>query len=245
MNHDDLVLEIIKRVNDKMNKAEQCAQDACCSCRKPQLLIAAKEDCDMCRELRAAPALTEKYQITEAISQAPAGDLERFDAVVLFSMGISDLAKIAGGGYDGAYTETAVRSILLGKKIFLVKEAVELFGMQATAPKDYYAMLLHKAALLQRAGVIVLPYAEMLPALLGEPAQPEAPACAPCQAAAADAPAPKAEKEIKIEKRVITEKDITQAKYDGATSLRIQARAILTDLAKDYAHTQGLTITRG
>lgn len=253
MNYDDLVMEIVNRVNDKMSKMGECPMcnaGGGCMDGKPKLLIAAQEDCELCKELRTAPALNDKYQITESFSQHYIDDIDSFDAVVLFSMGISDLAKIASGAWDDAYTDTAVRAILRGKKVYLVKEAVELFGMMETAPDVYYDMLLRKLELLQKSGVVLLPYAQTLPALLGEPVSPEqqgvpAPAAIEAPLAAAPAKAERPAKEIKIDKRVITEKDLTQAKYDGASSVRVGERAIMTDLAKEYAQSQGLVVVRG
>jgi ribose 1,5-bisphosphokinase PhnN len=51
-------------------------------------------------------------------------------------------------------------------------------------------------------------------------------------------------KELTLGKRVITERDITEAVTNGVTVVHVGARAILTDLAKEYAHNQKLEIVR-
>ncbi|MEG2183807.1 MAG: hypothetical protein RRY12_03945 [Cloacibacillus sp.] len=246
MNYDDLVLEIINRVNDKVNKGE--AASAAAASKKPRLLVAAQEDCALCQELRSAPALLERFEVESSLSKHYVDDIESCSTVVLFSMGVSDLAKIADACWDDAYTDTAVRAILLGKKVFIVKETVELFDYLSTAPRAYYEMLLGKLELLQRAGAAVLPYAQMLPALLGEEGFPKWQSCPTCQTSAAEAaPAEKirkAEKELTLDKRVITEKDAAGARAAGASRLLIPLRAIVTDLAKEYAQSQGIVFVR-
>ena len=50
--------------------------------------------------------------------------------------------------------------------------------------------------------------------------------------------------EIKIEQRVITEKDIIAARGGGASAVCVARRAIMTDLAKEYAQAHGIVIKR-
>lgn len=51
-------------------------------------------------------------------------------------------------------------------------------------------------------------------------------------------------KEVAFEKRVITEKDIVAARGGGASVVRVAERAILTDLAKEYAQAHEIVIER-
>ena len=51
--------------------------------------------------------------------------------------------------------------------------------------------------------------------------------------------------EVRLEKRVITEKDIVEARRGGASAVRIAERAIMTDLAKEYAHAPDIAVNRG
>lgn len=50
--------------------------------------------------------------------------------------------------------------------------------------------------------------------------------------------------EIVLEKRIITEKDIREVRSKGAVVVAVNQKAILTDLAKEYAHKQGIEISR-
>lgn len=68
--------------------------------------------------------------------------------------------------------------------------------------------------------------------------------CAPCsRASEKERDIPRAE--VRLEKRVITEKDIVEARRGGASAVRIAERAIMTDLAKEYAHAHDIAVKRG
>ncbi len=51
-------------------------------------------------------------------------------------------------------------------------------------------------------------------------------------------------KEVAFKKRVITEKDIVAARGGGASVVRVAERAILTDLAEEYAQAHEIVIER-
>ena len=72
------------------------------------------------------------------------------------------------------------------------------------------------------------------------------PAAAPVSAApACAAPAACCEaKEVRIDKRVLTEKDLIEANMDGVTKVYIGEKTIITALAKDAAKDRGMTIVR-
>lgn len=77
--------------------------------------------------------------------------------------------------------------------------------------------------------------------------------CQCSQSAPAPVAAPVAEpvpvvetkKEITITKHIITEKNIIDAHQEKAAVVHVDAKAILTDLAREYAAKQRITILRG
>ena len=52
------------------------------------------------------------------------------------------------------------------------------------------------------------------------------------------------DKYVKIDKKVITEKDLRLITADGANRIRINCNAILTDLAKEYLNTRKMVVDR-
>lgn len=231
MEYNDLVLEVVRRVNDKLADAElNGVQQRDGS--KPKLLVAAQEDDARCQAFRSDPGLLARFEVGTSFSQSYAGDVGEYSFVVLFNMDNCSLAKIADGGWDDPYTDTAVRAILLGKRLFLPKEEIEIYRYLPTAPKAYYEMFLKKLELLERSNVTICGYDWLIPLLVGQ-LNAGAPAAAPSV------------KEHSLDKRVVTERDLSAARAAGAAAVRVGARAIVTDLAKDYARANGIAVMRG
>lgn len=51
-------------------------------------------------------------------------------------------------------------------------------------------------------------------------------------------------KEVPVKKKVLTERDVTNAIDEGATVVVIDAKSIITDLAKEYAAGHGIVIEK-
>lgn len=238
MNFDALVDEIVARVSAKIAQQESCGSDV----GKPKLLILTEEHGSICHDMLESERLLSYYQTECALLKDYDCDMASYEAVILFGLTNEALARLAGGVCDTPFTRLAQKAILTGKKIFVLKEMVELYRYAETAPPAYYAVLEKQLALLQQAGVAICPLAELEDATLcGEAAACE-PAASPAPCAAAPCAAPG--REVKIEKRVITERDLS-AVYDKDVSvIHIGKRAILTDLAKEYAQARKVSLVR-
>ena len=236
MNFDALVDEIVARVSAKIAQQESCGSDV----GKPKLLILTEEHGSICHDMLESERLLSYYQTECALLKDYDCDMASYEAVILFGLTNEALARLAGGVCDTPFTRLAQKAILTGKKIFVLKEMVELYRYAETAPPAYYAVLEKQLALLQQAGVAICPLAELEDATLcGEAAACE-PAASPAPCAAAPCAAPG--REVKIEKRVITERDLS-AVYDKDVSvIHIGKRAILTDLAKEYAQARKVSL---
>lgn len=229
MDFNTLVEEIVARVARCVEEAE--TQNAAA---KPKLLVLTKQHGTCCHQLLESDALREHYTVECALLKEYNCDIDSYAAVVLYNMDNEALFKIAGGICDSAFTALAVGAILTGKKVYVVSNEVELFDYKHTAPPAYYAMMLQKVALLEASGVVLCCYDELESTILGAPCAPKA-ACT--QAVAC-------EKVVDICKKVILEKDVTAAHLCKATIIRIGAKSILTDLARDYAHERSIKVIR-
>lgn len=238
MNFDALVDEIVARVSAKIAQQESCVSDV----GKPKLLILTEEHGSICHDMLESERLLSYYQTECALLKDYDCDMASYEAVILFGLTNEALARLAGGVCDTPFTRLAQKAILTGKKIFVLKEMVELYRYAETAPPAYYAVLEKQLALLQQAGVAICPLAELGDAILCGEATACEPAASPAPCAAAPCAAPG--REVKIEKRVITERDLS-AVYDKDVSvIHIGKRAILTDLAKEYAQARKVSLVR-
>ena len=249
MDHNAIVEEIVKRVAAKISEAEGCSSP--CG-DKPGLLILTQDNADVPAALDSA-ALKARYSTECALARRDEVDLDAYEAVVLFGLSCGALAALAAGTCDTAYTRLASKAILSGKKVYVPTEEVELYQFKETAPAAYYNMMQQKLDLLVASGVVICAQASLEQVILGGETSAPVAAAAPASADAVPvctgaAPAPvapcAAPKQLRIDKRVLTEKDLIEANMNGVTCLCVGEKTIITALAQDAAKDRGMTIVR-
>ena len=240
MDHNAIVDEILRRVAEKISEAEGCCAG------KPGLLILTQDHGTDCHATLESEALKASYRTDCALMHHYEVDLDDYAAVVLFNLSCDAMAALASGACDTAYTRLASKAILSGKKVYVPTEEVELYQYKETAPAAYYNMMQQKLDLLVASGVVICARASLEQVILGSETPAPVPAAAPVSAApACAAPAACCEaKEVRIDKRVLTEKDLIEANMDGVTKVYIGEKTIITALAKDAAKDRGMTIVR-
>lgn len=247
MDFDALVNEIANRVAAKIEQSESCA--AVVQDDRPRLLILTQQHGDNCHAMLESPRLLEYYQTECALLHEYNCDPAAYEAVILFQLTIDALCKIADGVCDTPYTALAQKLLLLGKKIFIPCEEIELYRYKSTAPHAYYARLESRLNLLRSAGVTICKMAGLEDTILNGETQPSSACVASLSPAllAEESPAAPAETkktEASISKKVITEKDMVAACSTGVVRIYVRQDAIVTDLAREYAHPRGIEILR-
>ena len=240
MDHNAIVDEILRRVAEKISEAEGCCAG------KPGLLILTQDHGTDCHATLESEALKASYRTDCALMHHYEVDLDDYAAVVLFNLSCDAMAALASGACDTAYTRLASKAILSGKKVYVPTEEVELYQYKETAPAAYYNMMQQKLDLLVASGVVICARASLEQVILGSETPAPVPAAAPVSAApACAAPVACSEvKEVRIDKRVLTEKDLIEANMDGVTKVYIGEKTIITALANDAAKDRGMTIVR-
>jgi ethanolamine utilization protein len=251
MDRNELVDEIVKRVAEKLAECGcestcECGCTASCDDGRPGLLILTPDHGEECHAMLESEAIKAKYRTDCALLKEYNVNLDDYEAVVLFCLSNENLGKLASGVCDTPYTKLASKAILSGKKVYAPTEKVELYRYATTAPAPYYAVLKAKLDLLEKSGVIIRPLAELQGCILGNvpAAEPCTCTCEEITPASAPAPAVREEKEYRLRKRVITERDVSEASTAKATSIIIPANSIVTDLAKDFARTRDIALVR-
>lgn len=242
MDHNAIVEEIIRRVAQKISEAEEgCAGSAACG-GQPGLLVLTQDHGTNCHAVLESEALKARYRTDCALMHHYEVDLDDYEAVVLFDLSCAAMAALANGVCDSAYTRLASKAILSGKTVYVPTEEVELYQYKETAPAAYYNMMQKNLDLLVASGVVLCSQASLEQVILGSELPAPEPAAAP---AAAEIPAARSEaKAVRIDKRVLTEKDLIEANMSGATQVHIGEKTIVTALAKDAAKDRGMTIVR-
>lgn len=240
-----LIEQVVARVIQKVSESRSAQSAECPSCGvsagKPGLLILTQEHGEHCHQMLESQRLGERFAACCALQADYECDLACVDTVIVYDFTVDAMAKIASGICDTPYLQILSQALLTGKHIYVPKEEVELFDYASTAPAVYYAMLEEKLRVLTASGLVVCPKAELEDVILGAaPAPAPAPACCAPAAKPVGTGASRS-----LEKRAITEQDLFVLKKDGVDCVRVKANAILTDLAKDFVKTNGMTILRG
>ncbi len=243
MDFDALVSEIVSRVSAKLEEhTSGFPSESNVVAAKPKLLILTQEHSEPCHAMLESPALLAHYSMTCALLNDYQVDIEDYDGVLLYSLTNETLCKLASGICDSPFTRLAVKAILCGKKIWIPTEEVELFRYCQCAPACYYEMLHEKLELLTKSGACICAQGNLEHVVLngfGSSAPEKNASCATAVPNLMATP-----KRYRIDKRVITERDVLEVQKAGITKISVPQRAILTDLAKDSVRTLKLEILR-
>lgn len=209
MDFNQLVEEIVARVAAKI-EAESAPVAVSVDSGKPKLLILTQEHGTLCHQMLESPRLAEYYQTECALLQDYQCALESYEAVILFGLDLELMGRLSGGLCETPASRLAQKALLLGKKVFVPQETVELLKYADSAP-----------AVKPPAPVEVI----------------QVPTAAPAAPAASGDCA-------RLDKRIVTERDVNAVYKRGMTTVYVCQKAIITDLAREYAQARGVEIVR-
>ncbi len=235
MEYNTLVNEIVKRVSEKLNEKE-IEQSTPKS--KAKILFLSPESGSKCASTFDSSCLKVQCDIDCALSENYNVEPGKYDAVVLFGFSIELLCRLYSGVCETPFSSLAQKAILLDKKIYVPQEDVELFEYCTAKPNTYYTALDNKLKALKGCNITICPCEEIESKIL---------ACCQAENSATkpnDAQSSPNLQTVKLTKKVITEKDMSAAKANRAGVVCIAKKAILTDLAKEYAKKYALDIIR-
>nr|WP_315020362.1 hypothetical protein [uncultured Aminipila sp.] len=246
MDFNELVSQIAAKVAEKISVMEdnteiQLPQYEEIS-QKPKLLILSEAHGTECHELWENQRISDKYEIVCALTSEYQCDIQKYDVVILRYLSNTSVGKIAEGIADTPFTELAVKAILLGKKIIIPNEEVEVFRYRETAPKIYYGMMMEKIELLKNAGICFSSLEQLEQVILDNEGSLEKKNSCIIEKKQPDIAAEPSKKEaMSLTKRVITERDIHSIYEQHAELIYVTGKTIITDLAREYAEQRGIS----
>lgn len=257
----EMIEQIVARVAEKLAltgdtvTADQVMEALAGPAALPGLLVLTQDHgCD-CHVLLESGRIKEKFHTCCALMQEYEVELDKIDTVVLFNLTTDAMCKIVSGITDTPYTKLAAKALLLGKKLYVPREEVELYQYPMGGLGSYQCMMQAKLTKLVSWGLKICPMAQLEDFILEENAAEETCSCCKpektekCEDALVDTacissmPA-ETEKEITFTKKVITERDIIEANRDNVKVIRITERNILTALAKDAASARNIRLIK-
>jgi len=197
---------------------------------KHKIIVLAKTNQNKNRALLENGALSKDFEIEFALIDEREINIDHYHAVILFDLTCASLAKIAIGVSDTKYSALVAQAILMGKKIFVPNEEIELFKYKDTAPDAYYKMMLAKLNFLKESGIVFCGLDKLKNMLIAQP-----PVTRLLSPAAENEPTGSSGSQIELYKRVVTESDIRAAATNSITCIVVKPDTIMTDLARDYA----------
>lgn len=185
--------------------------------------------------------LAEKFDLLCARKIDYNPDWNHIDGVAAFGLTTSALGKIAAGVADDCYTKAISQAILRGKPVYILRNQVQLFQYEKSAPAAYFNKLREHLTLLEHSGLTVGEDGQLESLIMGGNTG-KVPVICP-------SPRPPEKRDVEnqwvLTKHLVIERDLSDAKNAGVKQITIAARAILTDLAKDFAQNHNITIIRG
>lgn len=173
MELDAMISEICRKVQERVSeleKEEASAEPAAVPSEdnRPALLILAEDHGMRCHPVLESKKLAECYRVECALLKEEDCDVASYEGVIAFTLTNEALGKIANGIFDTDYTRRFGTALLLGKRIFIAEEEVELYRYKDTAPAGYYSRLEENLKFLQQNGVTIVPLDQLEAVVLGE-----------------------------------------------------------------------------
>ncbi len=263
MDFDALVDELANRVLAALAEqgaapkaADACSTTGFCTMDAPDsqkpIIIGLTQDSALppCRfTLLESARVKEKYRIKCAQKCGYDVDVASCEAVVVHDLTNESLAKIASGICDTPYTQIVSQALLLGKPVYLMQDQIELYNYRETASKPYYKMFRAKLGLLEESGLMILCPDKAEDVLSGGVAcgttcSSKANASNEAAQKAVIEETKAADKTVKLDNHLISERSVVDACQAGASRIVVGAKAIVTDLAKEYAMNHNVNLVR-
>ena len=238
MNTDALVELIAKRVMEQL-LALQGATEA----RKAHQSVLVVGDCDNRQQLELALGHEYVLSFTADRENDEHPQPAKYDHIIMASLSNSLLSALTIGLERGSEGCVIVESLLLGKTVHILEEGIAYRRFRDTANPAFYQVFQDKEATLCSFGMAVVTLDSLSDALTGVDT-PEKPETASINEVVYQVSAPKerayvepklADKGVfNLEQRVIGEKDLRTCYEQGYRKIRLQERALITPLAKDF-----------
>lgn len=215
--------------------------------RRTLLLLTEDHGTD-CHAVLENSELAGAYDVECALLSDYKINMEQVDSVILFNLTCANLSKLCSGMADTPYLKTALRAVMSGKRLFVSSEEIEYLRYEKTMPAPMWKKLSGELDFLKSCGLCIVPKDKLVCAVMDRTAdkvggtalnQPEENAWSAESSSRADRCEEK-EREISIDRKVVTERDVIEAGRVGAVCIRTKKGCIITDLAGEAAMRRGI-----
>lgn len=226
MDVNQLIEEVMARVATQLSETEPSAQKKAEEPQKPRWLVLTDPQGDGGPSVVADPRLEAQYCLEE-VSVEPGTDFGAYEGIILKGLRCSTVGQLAAGTGGSAYVETIMSALLLGKRIVVPREGIQLFSIPQSERGPYWRLFEKQLDGLKTLGLEVCDRVELMHCLENDAPVPLGPEEIPKEI-------PGETRVATIEKHIITEVDIVKANREKPQIIYIPGHAILTDMAQEF-----------
>lgn len=188
----------------------------------PKILIVSREKNQEVLQFSDSD-IAEKYEITYSVDNDHAFWVADYEEIIVRQLDCENLTKLSQGMFDSPYLKLIGQSILEGKEITVISDDMEQHRYRESAPKGFLDMMSKKLDIVKSWGIKVKSIEDVLYQLKCKGREMNG-----CFA----------------DKKVITANDISRALSNDIRMITVDERAIVTDIAKEFAEKNRVIIKR-
>lgn len=217
MDYNELVKDIVRQVMAQMmNNTPSVVSSG-----KKSFLAVTPSHGERCHAFLESAAMKARFDMVCAMSEGYKCELSNCAGLAVFGLANSDIARLESGICDTPYTELISKALVMGLPVFAVREETEILTCGCSSP--YARMFRTKLKTLEGYGLSICGYEELEGLALGK-------AGAVLQGGA----------KYSCRNRVVTERDVINARDAGARIIETVSKPIITDLARERAKKHGI-----
>lgn len=186
---------------------------------KSSLLVVCKDEKGASSlEILQNPDVLSSYKISYSYEENQGSDPDDHDYILILDMDMEAVAKTTSGIYDTPYLRLIARTIMEGKKAFVLKDAIEIFKYVDRAPKGFISLFRNKVETLKEWNLLVRSEDQILRELLSKKKR--------VYEGGRDT--------LVVEKRALSGRDVKEAYLKGYVCIATPKNCQVTSVAKDY-----------
>lgn len=222
MDMEKLVAEIVKRVEEILRA------------QRSKVLVITRLNHQGCQVIKNRQTISEEYKTHYAIDSQYEVNPKEYEEIIIYDLDNENLSKITLGIFDNSYLRLINKCLLLGKKITLVKDDIEIFKYKDTVQDKFSEFFKDKIDILLQWGMNLDTEEEILNRLSMGNSQ---------EKLVRDHREKKEQvKENLLTKKVVTERDVEDSFREGNKKIFIGEKTLVTDMAREYAQKKGISI---
>lgn len=223
MDIEKIIAEVLRRIEAKMSEVENKVET---DLNRPAVLVISQLYHQGCKPLSRIDFLNRSYKIDYAIDSKFTLLPKDYDIIVAVDLDDTNLSKLSMGIFDNPYLETVHKALLEGKEIIMASNSLEFMANKDKESSLFYRFFEEKLDILKKWGIRFKTEDEIINYLK------------------AKINITHDKGQISGKRQLVTEAVVREAMGKSENKIAISQKALVTDLARELAANNGITIVR-